>query len=101
MKYLKIFVLTLSVSAIATAAHAGGGKPSLFHCGVQLGGSNTAPKEKPAPKKDRGYGTSQVFKSIDSNAPGVTAYTVLTSSETGRRRMPPVFKIANVGCSWR
>jgi hypothetical protein len=105
MKCVKRFALTLLVSVMATTAYAGGGKRSLFHCGLQLGGTTNGTtkvhKAYSAPKKNQGYGTNQVVKSIDSNGPGVTTFTGFTSNHIGRRRMPSTLTFAKVGCSWR
>jgi hypothetical protein len=101
MKYINRSALTLLLSVMATTAHAGGGKLSLLRCGLQLGGTTTVHKAYSAPKKNQGYGTNQVVKSIDSNGPGVTTFTGATLNHTGRRRMHPTVTLAKVGCSWR
>ena len=101
MKRMKIFALTLLISVIATTAHAGGGKFSLFQCGLQLGGTTRVHKAYSAPRKNEKYSINQVVKSIESNGPLVTTFTEARVKNIGRLRMPPAFTVAKVGCSWR
>ena len=101
MKCVRRVAFTLLVSVMATTAHAGAPKLSLFNCGVQFGGNTKIQKAYPAPKKDRGYGADQTVKSIESKKTGVATFIGARSNEIGRRRLPPAFTVARVGCSWR
>jgi len=101
MKYVKAFTLTMLFSVMATTAHADGIKLSLFQCGLKLGATTRVHKENSESKNNREYGTNKAFKSIDSSRFGVANFTGAPPKETGRRRLPPAFTLARVGCSWR
>lgn len=102
MKYVKGFALALLLSAMATTAQADGGKFFPFTCGLQLGSGPRIQKTDPEPDKPRVSAANPAVKSIAANGSGLTAFTgAKPNNNIGRRRMPPTFTLAKIGCSWR
>ncbi|MEH6570763.1 MAG: hypothetical protein V7709_16910 [Halioglobus sp.] len=98
---MKLFALAVLMSVLATSAHAGSGKLSLLHCGLQLGDSSKLQRTYTAPRSQQVYGNNQVVKSIEVNVPTLAAFTGAKSSSAGRRRLPPTYTLARFVCSWR
>ena len=101
MKYVNVFVLTLLLSVVATSAHAGAGKISLFRCGLQLGGTTVDYKTDPSRRKNQGYAANKRVRAARSNDPRVTHFTTALAKDNGRLRMPPALTLAKFACSWR
>jgi hypothetical protein len=101
MKYVNVFVLTLLLSVVATSAHAGAGKVSLFRCGLQLGGTTVDYKTDTGSRKNKGYATNTRASTARSNGPRVTNFTTALAKDNGRLRMPPALTLAKFACSWR
>ena len=100
MKYLKNvapFVLLLLISG---ATHAGGEKPSLFNCGLNLGGITKSQKAVTSATTNRHTYKKKSEASFDTRRFGVAAVADSLPNRTGRRRMPPVFTFARAGCTW-
>ena len=86
---------------MATSAHAGDGGFSLFHCGLQWGGTAKTFGPDSAAKKSRQYKPGKRLKSTDANGAVVAIFTDVKPNDIGRLRMPPKLTFAKVGCSWR
>ena len=99
MTYVKGLALTLLISAMAGTAHAGESWLFPFHCGLQLGGSATFQKSYSEPTRKRVSAKNRAVKSIVASGPGVAAFTGAKPNNIGRRRMPPTFTLAKIGCS--
>lgn len=101
MKCIKRILPALLVSVMATTAHAGDGGFSLFHCGLQWGGTAKSFGPDSAAKKSRQYKPGKQPRSIVANGASVTTFTDVKTKDIGRLRMPPKVTFAKIGCSWR
>jgi len=100
MKYIKTFLLTVLLYAMAATSHASDGKFSLLECGLQLGGVSRTQKASSKPEKKQQSSSKQVGRSIVITGPALYSFTGAQSNLTGRRRMAPTFTVAKLGCSW-
>lgn len=100
MKYIKTFLLSVLLSAMAATSHASDGKFSLLECGLQLGGISRTQKASSRPDKKQERSDKQVGRSIVITGPALYSFTGAQSNLTGRRRMAPTFTVAKLGCSW-
>ncbi|MEE4145028.1 MAG: hypothetical protein V2I26_09540 [Halieaceae bacterium] len=102
MKYLQAMLLAALLAVMATTAHARGSKFSLLECGLQLGGitSTSTRKASSVTSAKRERSSKRAVRSILVTDPALYSYTGTQTNLTGRRRMPPTFTLAKLGCAW-
>lgn len=96
---MKKLALSLALSFMVTAAHAGDGKPSLLRCGIELAGTKMIYLSTARSKKKEDDAKVRAFAPFARQTVSATAFTQPKSGNTGRR-MPTTLPIARLGCSW-